>query len=98
MRRKLSWAHVRAARFRRSARGRAAWLADDLTSGDRGRRDGDLDELPPLDRLLGLDTGGDGPRTGRPVLDRRVGIACNFVQREAEPCISESEQSSLSWQ
>jgi hypothetical protein len=72
MRRKLGWAHVQAARLRRAARGRASWLADDLTSADHGRgRDGGLHDLPPLDRLPPLDTerpGPDRPEGGRPVL------------------------------
>lgn len=42
-RRRLGWAHVGAARFRRAARGRAGWLADDLAHGRP-------DELPDLDR------------------------------------------------
>ena len=57
----LGWAHVRAARFRRAARGRATWLADDLTSGDHRGGDDDRDELPPLDRLPRLDTDRSGP-------------------------------------
>ncbi len=71
MRRKLGWAHVQAARFRRAARGRASWLADDLTSADHGRRDAGLDDLPPLDRLPPLDAdrpGPDRPEGRRPVL------------------------------
>jgi DNA segregation ATPase FtsK/SpoIIIE, S-DNA-T family len=61
--RKLSWTHVRAARFRRAAKGRAEWLADDL-SGPRRRGNGDLGDLPPLDPVGDLD-GGDRPSRGR---------------------------------
>jgi DNA segregation ATPase FtsK/SpoIIIE, S-DNA-T family len=64
--RRLSWAHVRAARFRRSAKGRADWLADDLAAASRRRRDQDLGDLPPLDRLPDVM---EQDRTGgRPVL------------------------------
>jgi S-DNA-T family DNA segregation ATPase FtsK/SpoIIIE len=59
---RLGWAHVRAARFRRGAQGRAAWLADDLAADD---------DLPPLGRLPEV-AGNGGTDTG-PTARRRAG-------------------------